>query len=391
MPGWHRETAKLREEGKLNTIGIVQEQHPDRTRLFQQWQQMEWPVVVDSLDLLGVTVVPIHVLVDRHGVVRGIARSADPLEKFLAEEFPDSGAPPAAVIPDRDQLQSGAGEDARRWRDLGDAAFLWGEPSEAIDAYSRSIQLDPNDAAAHFRLGVALRRRYETENRHSDDFSAAVTAWTDALDRTPGNYIWRRRIQQYGPQLAKPYPFYDWVEQARADISARGETPVTLIARLTDSERIGPKEAAGVREAMKHPDPDGKLPRDELHFVQIEPALAPARAEAGAPVRMHLLFRPDEKREVHWNNEVGPLALWFEVPNGWKITPQVQLAPRAKQVESTELRALECEITPPSGLEPGRTTLRGFATYPVCEGEGGTCRFLRQDFTVEVETVEKAR
>ncbi len=43
-------------------VGIVQEQHPARTRLFMQWQGMDWPVMVDSLNLLGVKVVPITLL-----------------------------------------------------------------------------------------------------------------------------------------------------------------------------------------------------------------------------------------------------------------------------------------------------------------------------------------
>ena len=35
-------------------------------------------------------------------------------------------------------------------------------------------------------------------------------------------------MQQYGPRLDKPYPFYDWVETAREEIRARGETPSPL-------------------------------------------------------------------------------------------------------------------------------------------------------------------
>jgi hypothetical protein len=42
-------------------VGIIQEQHPDRAGLFMQWKQMDWPILVDSLNLLGVAVVPVHV------------------------------------------------------------------------------------------------------------------------------------------------------------------------------------------------------------------------------------------------------------------------------------------------------------------------------------------
>jgi hypothetical protein len=37
----------------------------------------------------------------------------------------------------------------------------------------------------------------------------AVQYWTMALDMDSNQYIWRRRIQQYGPRLEKPYSFYD--------------------------------------------------------------------------------------------------------------------------------------------------------------------------------------
>ena len=56
------------------------------------------------------------------------------------------------------------------------------------------------------------------------DFQAAVDHWGAALRLNPNQYIYRRRIQQYGPRLTKPYPFYDWIKQARSDIAARGGT-----------------------------------------------------------------------------------------------------------------------------------------------------------------------
>ena len=62
-------------------------------------------------------------------------------------------------------------------------------------------------------------------------FQRAIDAWGQALAIDPNHYIWRRRIQQYGPRLIKPYPFYDWVEQAAREIRARGETPVELAVR----------------------------------------------------------------------------------------------------------------------------------------------------------------
>ena len=56
-------TEALQREGRLQMMGIIQEQHPDRCRLFMQWKQMDWPVMVDKLNLLNVSVVPITLLV----------------------------------------------------------------------------------------------------------------------------------------------------------------------------------------------------------------------------------------------------------------------------------------------------------------------------------------
>ena len=51
-------------------LGIVQEQNPDRAALFMQWQQMDWPILVDTFDLLEVSVVPLTYAIDEHGIVR---------------------------------------------------------------------------------------------------------------------------------------------------------------------------------------------------------------------------------------------------------------------------------------------------------------------------------
>jgi len=34
-------------------VGILEEQNPDRARLFMQWKQMGWPLLVDSYNLLA--------------------------------------------------------------------------------------------------------------------------------------------------------------------------------------------------------------------------------------------------------------------------------------------------------------------------------------------------
>ena len=48
-------TQAYRDDGRIEMIGIVQEQHPERARLFMQWKQMGWPVMVDALNLLDLS------------------------------------------------------------------------------------------------------------------------------------------------------------------------------------------------------------------------------------------------------------------------------------------------------------------------------------------------
>ena len=72
-------------------VGIIQEQHPDRCRLFMQWKQMGWPILVDSLNLLEVTAVPITLAIDEHGVIRQaklrVSAAEDLQETFLDQQF----------------------------------------------------------------------------------------------------------------------------------------------------------------------------------------------------------------------------------------------------------------------------------------------------------------
>ena len=218
-------------------LGIAQEQHPDRCRLFAQWHRFDWPIVYDPINVMQVQGVPIEVAIDEHGVVRSVPSDLKTFQtEFLDKEFPPGGA----------RLPSGSGKAKRpdlsalrrraeklgsplAWRELGDAVVLWGGPAkvdDAIDAYRRVLRIEPNDGDAHFRLGVCYRMRHESPRQLGTDFQTAVNHWSKARSIHPNQYIWRRRIEQYGPRLEKPYPFYDWVETATREIGARGDQPV---------------------------------------------------------------------------------------------------------------------------------------------------------------------
>src|SRR5262249_32504356 len=152
---------------------------------------------------------------------------------------------------------------------------------------------------------------YESAARRSGDFQAAIDAWSRALELDPNQYIWRRRIEQYGPRLAKPYAFYDWVVQAKADISRRGETPVPLKEEPYGSELAGPLPAVPAEgPAAIEPDPKGKAHRDEARLVEAEVVVVPRRVRPGQAARVHIPLRPAAGRSARWNNESTPPRVW---------------------------------------------------------------------------------
>jgi hypothetical protein len=398
VPVWHAKAQKLADEGRLAIVGVVEEQHPDRCRLFLQWHRIDWPMLHDPINTLGQTAVPIITAIDEHGIVR--LKRPDPatIERdFLDRTFPKPERlpdPGPATPPDRKALRATAARanTAAAWRAYADAAVLWDGPAgvaAAIDAYRRAIALDPADAATHFRLGVCYRLRYDSPRRQAGDFQAALDAWQAALERDPNPYIWRRRIQQYGPRLEKPYAFYDWVTEARAAIRARGETPVPLAAEPTGAEIAAPIRAFVESAAPAEPDPRDRITRDAGRYIRVETAVAPARLKPGATARVHLVLRPDPRRKAHWNNEAEPLRVWVRAPGGWGIDTRLIELPNPKEAASTEVRQVNFEIRIPESASAGTVSLAVYALYNVCEDAAGQCLFRRQDITVPVRVAGK--
>lgn len=383
MPGWHAATSDLWESGDIEVVGIVIEQHPDRARLFMQWKQMGWPLLVDALDRIDMPLVPATLLLDEHGVVRHVQSigydKVDPRQAVEAHLAATWEAPPQprAAAPDVEALR--AAED---WLGLGDALFEWGPVDGAIAAFEQATQVDPESGAAWFRLGVALRARYDSPDRHDGDFQAAVDAWSRALDIDPNNYIWRRRIQQFGPRLPKPYPFYDWIDEARADIRARGETPVPLVAEPTGAETASPEATFTPDAGATEPDPEGRIHRDDGTFVQVETVAVPSRVAPGETARVHVVLRPNLARKAHWNNEAEDTLVWLGGP--FDTSERLHAVGRPPEVVSTEARRVEAEVRVPDDASPGAVALPGHALVYVCEDVDGTCLYRRRDFTVSL-------
>lgn len=374
-------------------IGIIQEQHPERCRLFMQWKQMSWPVLVDSLNLLEVTAVPITLFVDEAGYIRKVRPQPSDLADFLAATTaaPAAGTQNAkpATRPDIDALKNAAAQSgtAAAWAELAHAMVHWTTPSgldDAIDSYRRALEISPGDGPTHFRAGVAYRKRYDSAQRQPEDFRRAIEHWKAALDIDPNQYIWRRRIQQYGPRLDKPYPFYDWIHTARNAIQSRGDRPVILEVEPSGAEIAAPaREIEGGAGSETEPDSQARIHRDDRPLIQIESVVVTSTdAKSRDTARVHLLFRPNEAANAHWNNESDPLVVWIDPPEGGNLNSNHYTAPNAREAVSDEPRQVEFELKVDPAGAARATSIRGYALYYVCEGIDGTCLYRRQEFTV---------
>ena len=368
MPGWHAATEEFAEDGRLLNVGLIQEQHPDRARLYLQWQSIDWPIMIDSLNRLDVNVVPITLLIDENGIIRhrvGRGDARNTIEEFLAELAPEP-LPPA---------ERPTGSDPAIWGDIA-------QRDAAIAALEKRLAADPDDGRAAFEAGVLYRRRYDEAGGDPADFELAVARWGQAVAADPNQYIWRRRIQQYGPRLEKPYPFYDWIPAAREAIEARGEVVPELIAEPGAAEIAQPiRSFDAALPAAGEPDPKGKTVRDDGKFVAAHSTVVPHTVRPGKSARVHVEFRPLGEK-AHWNNEAGGMTLWIDPPEGWKVDPQRIERANPPEPVSDESRRIEFEIQAPEAAET--IELPVYALYYVCEGEKGACLYRRQDFGVPV-------
>ena len=396
MPVWHDLTKKARESDELVVLGVIQEQHAERCRLFAQWKEFEWPILHDPINSLAARAVPMFVAIDESGVVADANLTFDEFPAFLnqpAVAWEKAAAIPTVSAAELDKAAERS-DDAADWIAAGDHRVLWGgagDVSTAIERYLKASTVDPKDAAARFRLGVAYRMRFDgaqtqsndsqSNGAQSDDFQSAVDAWDKALDLDPNHYIYRRRIQQYGPRLSKPYPFYDWIEQARAEVSARGDQPITLTVEPVGAEIAAPaKSIQASDQTFDNPDPRGRITRDDRQFIRAKAIVVPGTIRKGDTVRVHLQFATAQT--AHWNNEAEPMTVWVDVPDGWKAATPLLTADAPDEPESKEIRHLDFELQ--SAKNASVTEVKAYALYYICEELGGQCLYRRQDITIPI-------
>ena len=86
---WHDAAKQWIADDRLVMVGLIQEQHPDRCRLFAQWKQLDFPILWDPFNLTDSKVVPNFIAIDEHGIVRSTRAN---LETFEAEHPPEDDA-----------------------------------------------------------------------------------------------------------------------------------------------------------------------------------------------------------------------------------------------------------------------------------------------------------
>ncbi len=385
---WHEKTKALRKSGKLTVIGITQEQHPDRCRLFARWKGLDWPIMWDPFNMTGTRVVPRYTLIDEHGVVRSLRANPATIEaSFLDKVFPaPAQAEPLPKGTGRELIEALQAKKRSRkaawFRALSDLLWNDGNGDEAMHALEGYAKVKPKDAAAQWRLGVAYRMRHDSGERHDGDFQRALDSWRGGLDLDPGQYIYRRRIQQYGPRLDKPYPFYPWVDDARKALEARGETVPPLLAPLSGAERVAAGRIAAA-EGEKEPDPTSSIeaPKGLLHVESAVAWNTPNRRTKGDAARVHVVLRPTGNRVLLWDADAGPVTVWLDLPKGWG-TEHRRLTYALKGTDKAEEQVvLDFEVAFPGG-KPEGGVIKGYALYYACLDGPGECKYLRHDFQV---------
>ena len=380
LPVWYKAAKPLIDSGEIAMLGVVQEQHAERAQLYKQWKQFDFPIVQDATASLNLQSVPIPLLIDEHGVVRSTRPRPGDLTQFVKKSFEPAEATAAKKA---DDTAPGKATALIATGNVYLHDIKQRDVEKAIDAFSQAVTADPSSGKAKFSLGVARRMRFDSADAKNGDFLAAAKLWSEALALNPNQYIWRRRIEQYGPRLGKPYPFYDWVDDAIASIKKRGQEPIKLTVNLTGSELAGPARAFASDTDAENPDPQSKITVVDADLVQLNASAVPAAVKPGSVVRLHLSLKAMRGK---WNHEAGPLQVWVnESSNG---TPEKRLLEFGRENDGATNNVSNVDFEFKTNAASDRPVVDGFVLFHFCDDEG-VCFFARKDFKIEIGTIKK--
>ena len=143
----------------------------------------------------------------------------------------------------------------------------------------------------------------------------------------------------------------------------------------------------------ENPDPDNKINLDDK-FVSLRSAAVPNFIRPNKTTRIHIVMSPENCK---WNNESEPVKIWinkivggtatkkaFEIPN-----PTFDAKTPDSATDSDEMRSVEFEFK--ADIDATECQIDGYALYTICESETGTCRLLRQNFSLNVPLLNQSK
>ena len=127
-------------------LGVIQEQHAERARLYAQWKQFTWPIVHDPITRLNLAAVPIAVLIDQHGVVRHMNAHPDSLAEFMSTNYEASKQ---SATPDTENDSTDiADSHLRQLVARADDILLW-KPMVAHRATEQNAEVSAGSRVSH--------------------------------------------------------------------------------------------------------------------------------------------------------------------------------------------------------------------------------------------------
>jgi len=351
---------------------------------------MDWPVWLDALNLLQLPAVPYTLLVDEDGRIESVNPTQETFFAFM-EKPPRKRELYSSQPLDRSpewkmpRLPSDEALEVSAWLAAGQGFFQgsWSSHSmTCLKAFQQALLLEPENGWIHFRLGVVYGRLFDEDpSKPMSLFARAISHWKQALTLDPNQYIWRRRLQQYGPRLDKPYAFYDWIDAARSELLARGETPIPLKVEPSGAEIAKPiKDVDFEVTGASMPDPDGRIQRAAPGLIEWSPVSVSHTQRERRSIRVHMQWQPAANSSVEWNNEAEPLTFWLEATPGWKVQPASIQVPGPPMDHDREVRSLEFECQ--ASEDAAALEIRGVALFSICESSGGPCLYRRLDWVL---------
>lgn len=164
--------------------------------------------------------------------------------------------------------------------------------------------------------------------------------------------------------------------------------PPTRVEDLNMPTAEPPKVAAsGVVPPVEKPGRMAPVAIDPIPDKGENPFYAKLRVEATPDVfkdgsgTLHLSFRMDPLYHVHWNNEVDPIRVLVEAPDGATVSKRILEGPKVDAPADIDPREFLVDVSGMTKESPLKVTVSYFA----CDDEAGWCRQFEQSYLVHMD------